>query len=335
MQASEIIDSKLQHEPHPGFKIVPVAQVSLPYAPTLGQNWQALHAVVADGFAIFELLHDHGPRAEWFFNGAGQQSNTMEPWPEHTRAALRAAFRPALAALRDTLLPTYPVRLPPAQDAALHEFLRLGAGLRCAVAVAAQAEVLPDPALCDIDALGAVPPPWADPDALRRSLSTELQDQFLAAMRAGALAWPSPAGGADMPCTGAFTLDNFNSLFRFADWSSGLDIFVLATEHMSRVAGLYVPAHGMAVSRGGDQRRMLLQHFPALGQHVLHHLAYFAESLLAGRARPAAPARFAPFLRDRARAPLGRVRHRARYHRAIRRSRAHRCPARGGSLRVH
>ncbi len=304
MQAREIIDPKLHHEPNPGFRIVPIAQVSLPNAPSLGQNWQALHALVADGFMIFELLHDGGMRAEWFFNGAGQQSNTMEPWPDHTRAALRTAFRPALTALRDALLPTYPIRLPPLQDAVLHEFLRLGPGLRGTVAAALQAEVLPDPALCDIDAPGAALPPWADPDALRHALSVDLQDRFTAAMQDGALTWPSPAGGADMPCTGAFTLDDFNSLFRFADWSSGLDVFVLATEHLSRVAGLYVPAHGIAISRGG-QKSMVLQHFPALGRHVLHHLARFADSLLAGRALPAAPARFATFLRGGASAHLG------------------------------
>ena len=310
MQASEIIDQELQHEQRLGFKIVQIAQVSLPLAPPLGQHWQALHAVVADGFTILELLHDAGGRAEWFFNGDGQQSNTMEPWPDHTRAALRAAFRPALAALRDTLLPTYPVRLPPATEAALHEFLRLGPGLRDAIASALQAEVLPDPALCDIDAPGAALPPHAssfgaDPAALRRALSVDLQDRFTAAMRDGALVWPSPVDGADMPCTGALTLDDFNSLFRFADWSSGLDVFILATEHVSRVAGLWVPAHGVALCRGGDQKRMMLQHAPALGRYVLHHLAYFAGSLLAGRALPAVPARFATFLRGGTSAHLG------------------------------
>lgn len=310
MQASEIIDQKLQHETQPGFKIVPLGQISLPLAPTVGQHWQVLHALVADGFTILELLHDAGMRAEWFFNGAGQQSNTMEPWPDDTRAALRAAFRPALAALRDTLLPACPVRLSPASEAALHEFLRLGPGLRDAVAAALQTEVLPDPALCDIDAPGAVLPPHAssfgaDPAALSRALTVDLQDRFTAAMRDGTLAWPSPVGGADMPCTGAFQLDDFNSLFRFADGPSGLDVFVLATEHASRTAGLWVPAHGLAICRGGDQKRIMLQHFPALGRHVLHHLACFAGSLLAGRALPAAPARFATFLRGGTSAHLG------------------------------
>ncbi len=305
MQASEIIDSKLQHEPRPGFKIVPFTQASLSSMPNFGKRWQALHAVVADSFTIFELLHDQGMRAEWFFDGAGRQSNTMEPWPADTRAALRRAFRPALDALRGTLLPTYPVRLHPAQTDALHEFLRLGPGLRCTVIAALQAEVLPDPAPSDIDAPGAAPPPWADPDALRRALSVDLQDRLTAAMRAGALTWPSPSGGADMPCTGAFTLDDLNSLFRFADWSSGLDIFVLATEHLSRMAGLYVPAHGLAISLAGDQKRLLLQHFPALGRRLLRHLADFAESLLAARAQPASPARFAVFLRGWTSAHLG------------------------------
>ncbi len=287
------------------FQVMAADSLTLPSAPALGPGWRAEQAAVADGFTIFELLHDGGVRAEWFFNGAGQHSNTMEPWSDDTRAALRGAFRPALAALRDTLLPTYPIPLPPAPKAALHEFMRLGPGLRDAVAAALQAEALPNPALCDIDAPDAALPPWADPDALRQALSVDLQDRFTAAMRDGALTWPSPAGGADMPCTGAFPLDDFNSLFRFADWSSGLDVFVLATEHLYRAAGLYVPAHGLAVCRGGDQKRMLLQHFPALGSHVLRHLACFARSLLAGRARPASPARFATFLRGEPSAHLG------------------------------
>jgi len=306
VQASEIMDDpKLQPGPISSFKIVPIAQASLPNLPKLGEHWQAIHAVIANSFTIFELLHDQGIRAEWFFDGAGQQSNTMEPWSADTRAALCTAFGPTVAALRGTLLPTYPVRPPPAQTEALHEFLRLGPGLRDAVAAALQAEVLPNPVLCDIDAPSAAPPPWADPAALRRTLSVDLQDRFVAAMQTGALTWPSPVDGAEMPCTGGFTLDDFNSLFRFADRSSGLDIFVLATEHLSRVAGLYVPAHGLAIVRSGDQKRMLLQHFPAIGAHILRHLARFASSLLAGCAQPAAPARFATFLRGGASAHLG------------------------------
>lgn len=287
------------------FRIVAGHDLTLPKAPLLGAGWHALHAVVADGLAIIELLHDSGKRAEWFFDGAGRHSNDMSPWSADTREALRTAFRPAVTVLRDTLLPTYPIRLDPAQTAALRDFMRFGSGLRDAIASALQAEVLPDPVHCDIDAPDGLPPPWTDPAALRRSLGVDLQDRFVEGMRTGVLTWPSPTGGTDMPCTGGFTLDDFNCLFRFADRSSGLDVFVLATEHLSRVAGLYVPAHGLAISLGGDQKRMLLQHFPMVGRHVLHNLAYFADALFAGRAWPAAPLRFATFLRGGASAHLG------------------------------
>ncbi len=277
----------------------------MPKAPLLGAGWHAVQAVLADGLTIIELLHNNGNRAEWFFDGAGRQSNDMRPWSADTRDALRTAFRQAVTALRDTLLPTDPVQLDPAQTTTLHDFMRLGSGLRGAIASALQTEVLPDPAHCDIDASDFSALSWADPAALRQSLSADLQKRFVEAMRTGALTWPSPVDGADMPCTGDFTLDDFNSLFRFADRSSGLDVFVLATEHLSRVAGLYVPAHGVTISRGVDQKRMLLQHFPAIGRHVLHHLAYFADALFAGLARPAAPIRFATFLRGGTSAHLG------------------------------
>lgn len=289
----------------PGFRIIAADSPDLPPAPPLGEHWRAVQAVAADGLAIIELLHDGGGRAEWFFDGAGNQSNDVGAWSADTRDAMRTAFRPAVTALRDTLLPTYPVRLDAQPTAALHDFLRLGPGLRDTIAATLQSEVLPDPVHCNIGAPGVIPPRWADPDALHRTLSADLQNRFIRAMRDGSLTWPSPVDGTDMPCTGGFTLDDFNSLFRFADRASGLDVLILATEHVSRVAGLYVPARNVAISLGGDQARMLRQHCAALGRYVLHHLAYFADSLFAGLAQPAVPQRFATFLRPGTSAHLG------------------------------
>ena len=304
-RAAQAEGEAIGHRMAPGFRIVPADSPNLPPAPLLGPHWLALHAVVADGFAIIELLHDDGSRAEWFFDGAGQQSNDVGAWPAETHDALRTAFRPAVTALRDALLPTFPLRFDPTQAAALHGFLRLGPGLRDTIVSALQAELLPDPIHCNIHAPDAAVPSWADPAALRQTLSANLQNRFVAAMREGGLVWPSPVDGADMPCTGALTLDDFNSLFRFFDRASGLDVFVLATEHVSRVAGLYVPGRGAVVSLSGDQARMLRQHFGNIGRYVLHHLAHFAESLFAGQAQPAAPCRFATFLRPGTSAHLG------------------------------
>jgi len=108
-----------------------------------------------------------------------------------------------------------------------------------------------------------------------------------------------------MDCTGSLTLDDLNGLIRFHDHASGLNIFILSTEAMSRLSGLYVPEHNVVVTLDGDQTRMFRQHFSSLGQHVLQHLALYSDSLLAGRARPAAPQRFATFLRPGASAHLG------------------------------
>jgi len=291
---------------HPGFNIVAVDHPDLPVAPSPSPNWRVLHAVVADGLAIFELLDDDGSRAEWFFDGAGRQSNTMGAWPTETQHALRTAFGPAVTALRDALLPTEPPEADCVQHAAaLRDFMRLGPALRDAIAAALQAEVLPEPLHCTIDAPGAVPPPWADPAASRRTLSVDLQSRLVEAMRTGAFTWPSPADGVDMPCTGGFTLDDFNTLFRFFDRASGLDMLVLATEHLSRVAGLYVPAHGAVLSLGGDQTRMLRQHLPTIGRFVLQNLAVFGDSLFAGREQCSAAFRFATFLRGGGSAHLG------------------------------
>lgn len=273
--------------------------------PLLSPGWHVLQSVIADGLAIIELLHDGGGRAEWFFDGYGQHSNDMGPWSMDTREALRTAFRPAVAAMCDTLLPSASMRLDPLQTTALRDFMRLGPGLRDTIASALQGEVLPDPTYCDIDASECLLPLWTDPAAVRQTLSVNLQDRLVEGMRTGTLTWPSPVDGAAMFCTGGFTLDDFNSLLRFADPSSALDVFILATEHLSRVAGLYVPAHGMAISCGIDQKRMMLQHFPMISRYVLHHIAYFADALVASLAHPAATLRFATFLRGGTSAHLG------------------------------
>ncbi len=287
------------------FRIAAGDDPALPRAPLLGAGWHALQAVIADGLAIIELQHSSGRRAEWFFDGAGRHSNDMSTWSADTRDALRTAFRPSINALRDALLFTTPAFMDLNQPAAVQEFLRLGPALRAAVASKLQDEALPEALHCSLDVAGTAPPSWADPAALRRTLSTKFQHRVFEAMQTGAFTWPSPIGGADMPCTGAFTIGDFNNLFRFADQPSGLDVFVLATEHLSRVAGLYVPAHGVVISLGGDQKRMLLQHFSSTSRHVLENLAYFADALFAGRAVPEAPMRFATFLRGGASAHLG------------------------------
>jgi len=286
------------------FRIVTPDSVELPPRPALQPHWRALQAVVASGLAVIELMHDDGTPAEWFFDGAGRQSNDMGPWTPETRVALRSAFRPVITALRDTLLFTHATSGgTPAQPAILDAFLQLGPRLRDAIASALQNEVLPNPVHLDLGAPGAALPSWADPDALHRALSTDLQDRFLAGMRDGVLSWPSPIDGASMACTGAFTLDDFNSVFRFNDAAAGLDVFIVATEHVSRVAGLYVPAHGVVVSLAGDQSRMVRQHVPTLGRYMLHHLAFYADSLVHGIA--ARPHRFATFLRGGGSAHLG------------------------------
>ena len=284
-----------------GFRSLRRIALILPPAPALGQHWRALQAVVGKGFTVLELQHDRGMQAEWFFDGKGHRSDDISSWDADTCHALRTAFCPALEALRDTLLLTGDV---PASQA-LQDFLRLGPQLRTVITAALQPDVLPDPVHHVLDTPDAAPLPWADPASLCLALSENLQDRILDGLRDGALTWPSPVDGSEMPCTSGFTLDDLNSLFRFRDGARELDVFVLATEHLSRVTGLYVPAHGVVVSRSGDQARMLRQHLGFLGRYLTRHLALYGDSLMVGRARAMERHSFATFLRPGASAHLG------------------------------
>ncbi len=292
--------------PGQSFRVVAVDSLSLPSAPVPGAGWRAEQAVVADGLTVLELLHDGGGASEWYFDRDGHFSNGMDAWPADTQAALLAAIRPAMQSLLDTCLAAG----APPPDGPLREFARIGPAFRATLAGLLQPSLLPEPCHNVIGAPGAVTPPWADADALSQALSVNLQDRFASALRDGALTWPSPVDGADMPCTGSIALGDFATLTRFRAEpvnrsTSGFDIFVIATEHMCRVAGLYVPEHGLLITGGGDQARIGRDMLPHFTCHLLRHLAAFADSLLAGCTQASKPFRFASFLRPHGSAHLG------------------------------
>ena len=280
------------------FRLVDAGHPSLSGAPTPGPGWRILHGVRGEGFALAELEHESGERAEWFFDGDGRHSSAPDAWPPHTRAAMARAFAPALRALRDACL----CSAPPAAPACLREFATLGPRLRTLAAEAVQADILPDPAHIDLDRQDAGALPWP---ALRQSLAADLQQRLTEALRQGALTWPSPMAGAAMACTGGFSLDDFNTLYRFREPATGQDLFILATEHLARVAGLYHPGRGEVITHGPDQSRILRQHFPTLGRRLLRHLAATADSLLRGQRALGGHHRLAAYLRGGGSAHLG------------------------------
>ena len=288
------------------FQVLAADSLALPSAPVLGAGWRAEQAVFADGLTVLELLHDSGSASEWYFDREGHFSNGMDAWPADTQAAPLAALRPAVQSLLDTCLAAG----APLPDGPLTEFARIGPAFRATLAGLLQPSLLPEPRHHVIGAPGTVTPRWADADALSQTLSVNLQDRFASALRDEALTWPSPVDGVEMPCTGSITLGDFAMLFRFraepADCSvSGFDVFLIATEHMSRVAGLYVPEHGLLITGGGDQARIGRDILPQFAYHLLRHLAAFADSLLAGCAQAPKPFRFATFLRPHGSAHLG------------------------------
>ena len=285
--------------PKPGgvFRILPPDDPALPDAPPPGPGWRALQAVQAEGFAIIELCHEHGGRAEWFFDAEGRHACTPDALTPAAHAAMAHAFRPALQALRDTILRGAAPKPPPCLD----DFARLGPRLRSLLADAVQPGVLPDPAHLDLDQPDAAPP-WPE---LRQTLAADLQQRLTEALRQGGLTWPSPVTGAAMACTGGFSLDDFNMLHRFREPATGQDLFVLATEHLARVAGLYCPARNVVATLGPDQARMVRQHFPRLGHRLLRHLATMADSLLAARRHLGGHHQLAAYLRGGGSAHLG------------------------------
>lgn len=288
------------------FRVVSVESLVLPPTPVLSPGWRVQQAVMAAGTTILELLHESGSAAEWYFDADGAFYNDVNALPADTRSALFAAFRPAVQSLLNRCLTAG--ALP--QHDSLREFMRIGSACRATLAALLQPALLPEPRRHVVDASDSSTPPWAIEYALRQTLSVNLQDRFVAALRDGVLTWPSPTDGADMPCSGSITLGDFVTLFRFhAEPANGapdgVDVLVIAAEHMSRVAGLYVPRYGVLITSGGDQARSAHCHLSRLAHHLVQHLATFASSLLAGREQASTPYRIATFLRPHGSAHLG------------------------------
>ena len=260
-------------------------------------GWRPLQAVTADQLAIVELVHESGHRAEWFFDGAGQHSKDMAFWSADAYDALRASFCPCIEALRDAFLFKAPAALDVTRLVAVQEFMRLGPALRAAIASKLQDEVLPEASHIATDASDEAPPSWADPAALHRTLSVNLQNRLIEAMQTGAFTWPSPTGGPDMRCTGSFALGDFNVVFCFYDERSGLNMLLLATEQVCRIAGLYVPHYGKIITQNNDQSWMLQHHLGGFCQNLMRHLAFYADALLANSLSNRPRHEFAAFLR--------------------------------------
>ena len=254
----------------------------------LGPGWrfESLCAAFAP-VLLFELAHESGGRATWFFDTAPSfVSHSVENLPAAPRKVL---LHKAGMLLNDLLAPVLGHE-PRAGMADRSLFFGISETARREIGAACCGALLPAP-----DSVLAADLPEAllvRPDGAARStltiardhmlaaLAEDFQARLIAALRDGWLSWRSPVNGSVQQSSGCLCFDHFSFAYRLQDSRSGLVCFLLVTGHNSRLVGLYFPTEGLIVARDQECRNAIGSSFPDLPAMIVDHVCKFGETLL-------------------------------------------------------
>jgi len=267
-------------------------------------GWRA--SALYCGFAplfLLELVHDTGQTATWFLDQRLERvGDRVDGLPAEILGLLRLKAAPLLARLVGGLLEA----VEPELDGATEAFLRLGETTRREIALQCLDRLMCPPRVLLAAQLAPASLALHHPahglvrlrrEAIEAGLATDWCDRLPAAFADAALIWPSPVDGAPLRAQGCLCLDDFHFAYRFADPRHGLVFFILVADHHARIAGMWLPALGLLVSRDGVARGVAGQLLPHLAHWVVTHTCQWAEPLFAYLRRGAH--RFASVMRGR------------------------------------
>jgi hypothetical protein len=283
---------------------VPMLQHGAPLR-ELGNGWRyhSLYAALAP-ILLFELEHDNGDRATWYFDTAGSYlGNLLGVLPPASRAVL---LWKAAALLADMLAPVVgrPTR---DREADCHlffgvsEFARreIAAACREALLVTAHPILYTDlPTPLVVRAQGALrPAAIISPDHLAAAMSADFQDCLLASARDGYLAWPSPVDGTGQRSSGALCFGHSAFAYRMEDPASGFVYFVLVSEQPAQFVGLYLPSEGLVLAKDRPGYACIQRQFPDLADMMVAYVCQYGATLVPALMR-GGPKRIAGPLRE-------------------------------------
>ncbi len=269
-----------------GQDVVPVLRDGLPLRSFLpGWNGEALFTGFAPLF-LLELVHDGtGEHAVWFFDHrmrmVGNHPANLEP---DLLGLLRARSLPVLQSLTSGLAE----RVAPVLDDRTRAFLGLDSTTKSLVARLHDDRLLSQPAVCRTTDLATTTPICCDGGRtlapidrghLERGLQAPWQGRIAGFVETG-VTWPSPIDGHDVPAQGCLPFDDFHFACRFADRRHGLVFYVIIGDHLSRIAGIWLPAMALLVCGDDLQLDLARRLRPLLVDWFVSHSLAWAEHLV-------------------------------------------------------
>ncbi len=241
------------------------------------------------GFAplfLLELVHEgSGEHAVWFFDHrmrmVGNHPDNLEP---NLLSLLKDRSLPVLRSLTAELAE----RVAPALDDRTRAFLSLDSATKSLIAGLHADRLFCQPTVCRATDLATTTPVCCDDgrtlapidrDHLQRGLQAPWQGRIAGFVETG-VTWPSPIDGHEVPAQGCLPFDDFHFACRFADRRHGLVFYVIIGDHLSRIAGIWLPALALLVS--GDDLQLDLAHRlrPLVADWFVAHSLAWAEQLV-------------------------------------------------------
>jgi hypothetical protein len=211
-------------------------------------GWKPRH--VYAGFApilLLELVHENGMMSTWFLGEDMERlGDSLEQLSEATRAMLIREYRELAAAPWSALIASFEPFWPACVEGLSTVNPHMLASLAAAAGNGIEDVAWHDISRMDGDSLaeendGGSISPIISRDHVKSILSMNLRDNYLNALRIGALSWPSPVTGRPVTHVHGLYIDGLLILYRCVDEESRLVFYVCCVHHDMRIAGVLFP----------------------------------------------------------------------------------------------
>lgn len=239
---------------------LPIRMSGQPVAALLA-GWRA--KFVYAGFApiyLLELAHDNGNAATWFLDATmNRLGGELEELSAETKCALTRKYLDVIASPWQSVMVSPEAAWPAAVEGLSEVNARTIYNLD-KMARSGKNEDISwlDASAPDSTALfvenGDATPAQISPEPLQSLLSIDVQENFLAALKAKRLSWPSPITGKPVTRVHSLYIDNMIVLYRCVDDDARLTFYLVCAGHDLRTVGVLFPSVHRAFYLTATQR---------------------------------------------------------------------------------
>ncbi len=253
----------------------------------LGDGWTIRCPYFLFAPVLFvELQHTSGERATWFFDSFLRYiGNVATNLPDtYKTTIIEKGSKLIKEILRSVLENT-----PTTQRSEVRDFFDISAPARSQVWELCKNAILPKPTIATVDSLPEIMIGKSaggqkgvvhviEKKYLAEALCCNFQSQVVTALSDKFLSWPCIVDGTAQPCIGSMAVNDFDQMYKFVALRTGLVFFLLVTQHIASVCGIYIPAYNLVVSTT-ENYTWAVERFWNLDLMLLEYVEHYGETL--------------------------------------------------------